>query len=200
MDIRKTSDNIFVAVHDWKKWAEQTKYTGDLPPDRNRFKLYKIEEKYTPMDINDINHWFTTHPDATLVTDKINDPLEFSKNFVDKKRLIMELFTWDAVKNGIQAGIKSSMPTGSILKQIKGDKIVFLKKLGIKDVAISRRSVNNQKQLLHKMVKSGIHIYAFLINYDEGIDEKYVVCNERNYFYGMYADKWDFNTSLNCSQ
>lgn len=131
LDIVKTSDNIYVATHDWKSWSKKTGYTGNLPPNRKVFNELKILKKYTSMDINAINQWFSIHSDAILVTDKINTPLDFSKKFIDKSRLMMELFTWDAVKEGINAKIKSSMPTYALLKKIWFYKIAYLKKLGI---------------------------------------------------------------------
>lgn len=198
LDIIKTSDNIYVGAHDWEHWAEGTGYKGNLPPDRKTFKKYKIYGRYSPLDITDINKWFKNHPDAILVTDKVNTPIDFSKKFIDKGRLMMELFTWDAVRNGLKAKIKAAMPTGSILKEIEGDKIVYLKNLGIKNIAISRRSINDQSTFLLDIAKAGIKTYAFHVNFDKGMDEEYVVCKERNFFYGMYADKWDFTTNINC--
>jgi hypothetical protein len=113
---------------------------------------------------------------------------------------MMELFTWDAVKKGINAKIKSSMPTYGILNSIRGNKILFLKKIGVTDIASSRRRIYSQKKLIKKIVDSGINIYAFNINDDEGKNEIYLVCNEQEYFYGMYADKWDFNANIDCSK
>jgi glycerophosphoryl diester phosphodiesterase len=198
LDIIKTSDNIYVAAHDWLKWAEITGYKGTLPPDRNTFKEQKIYNKYTSIDINDINKWFKNHPDAILVTDKVNTPLDFSSKFIDKNRLMMELFTWDAVKEGIKANIKSSMPTGSILKQINGNKIAYLKNLGITDISSSMKIINYDKDFVKDIVNAGIHIYAFHLHVDEEKDEKYIICKERNYFYGMYADKFDFKDIIDC--
>lgn len=198
LDIIETLDNIYVAGHDWKHWKKITGYKGDLPPDRNTFKQQKIYGKYSLMDIEDINEWFKEHDDAILVTDKINTPLDFSNKFIDKKRLMMELFTWDAVEEGLRSGIKSAMPTFSLLGTIKGDKLSYLKQQGVTDIASSRRIVHTQKELIRKIVTSGINIYAFHLHFDKGMDEKYVVCNERKYFYGMYADQWSFNKKLDC--
>ncbi len=200
LDILETSDDIFVAAHGWKEWQKMTKYEGKMPPTRDIFKSYKHKDRYTPLDISDINRWFKEHPDAILITDKINKPIEFSRKFIDKSRLMMELFTWSAVKQGIDAKIKSSMPTGNILRQIRGDKVTYLKKLGITDIASSRRIINTKRSLVKKIVDEGIHIYAFHINYDKGKDEKYVLCEENPYFYGMYADNWDFNTNIDCTK
>lgn len=199
LDIIKTSDNHFVAAHDWNHWAGITGYKGNLPPARETFMQKKIHGKYSPMDIDVINLWFKSHPDAILVTDKINDPITFSRVFYDKKRLMMELFTLDAVEKGVKAQIKSPMPTGALLDKIDGDKIQYLKNLGVTDVAVGRRATNAQRDLYARLLRNGINTFAFLINFDEGIDEKYVACNEREYYYGMYADNWDFGASVNCS-
>jgi phosphoglycerol transferase len=197
LDIIETSDHIFVASHDWKGWKNSTGYTGSLPPSRKVFKQYKIKGKYTPVDISDINNWFKEHPDAILVTDKINSPMKFSQKFIDKNRLMMELFTWEAVEEGVSAGILSVMPTGSLLNT--ADALKKLDKLKIKDIAISRRMIHTHKNLLKKITEKGIHMYAFHVNHDKGKDEKYVLCEESEYFFGMYADKWNFDIDLDCN-
>ncbi len=191
LDIIETSDDAFVAGHDWHSWKRNTGFQGQIPPTLKAFKGYKIMNKYTPLDINDINNWFKEHSDAILVTDKINKPLKFSEKFIDKNRLMMELFTWDAVKEGLRIGIKSSMPTGSLLYSIEGNRADYLEELGITDIACSRRMIYH-KAMLEKIINKGIHLYAFHVNFDKGKDEKYVLCEENKYFYGMYADNWNF--------
>ena len=202
LDIIKTSDNIYVAAHDWKGWSKFTNYKDNLPPSREKFKELKILNKYTSMDMDDINQWFKEHNDARLVTDKINTPIDFSKKFVDKSRLMMELFTWEAVDKAIYAKIKSPMPTFSLLKEIWGDEGRYLKKLGITDIVGSRRIMDKDKDKnrLVRIINADINVYAFHVNFDQGKDEKYVLCEEGNYFYGIYADKWDFNISIDCSK
>lgn len=51
----------------------------------------------TPLDMTAINDWFKAHPDAILVTDKVNEPRKFAGQFIDKKRLMMELFDVNSV-------------------------------------------------------------------------------------------------------
>ncbi|MDH5765774.1 MAG: sulfatase-like hydrolase/transferase [Gammaproteobacteria bacterium] len=198
LDIIKTSDDVYVAAHDWGHWAKITGYKGDLPPDHKTFMSEKIYKKFSPLDMNTINKWFGEHPDAILVTDKINDPVDFSNKFIDKKRLMMELFTWDAVKNAINSGIRSAMPTWSIVNMINGNKVDYLKELGVTEIASSRQIIHSNKELLEKIVDSGVKIYAFEIKNDK--DELYVACNESDYFYGMYADNWNFNDDLSCER
>lgn len=200
LDIIKTSDNYYVAAHGWDSWAKNTGYIGELPPSRKVFLDNKILNKYTSLDIDAINTWFSLHPEAVLVTDKVNSPIEFSEVFIDKNRLMMELFTWAAVKEGVVAKIRSAMPSGGLIFEIQGDKVEFLKKLGVSDIAISRRLKKAQRKVVKEIKASGINFYAFHLYFDKGKDEKYVVCKESQYFYGMYADKWNFNETLDCAK
>ncbi len=54
------------------------------------------------------------------------------------------------------------------------------------------------KQLINNLVESGFKLFDFQLYADKGKDEKHVVCEENDYFYGMYADTWDFNSTLKC--
>ena len=127
-----------------------------------------------------------------MVTDKINDPITFAGSFVDKDRLIMELFSpmaiEEATKNGIQAMI-SQQP----LMRIVGDKMNYLLINDIKYVALSRRIIASKTKLMLKLKENGIKVYVYNVNFDPGKDEKYVQENEIGLVYGMYADKWVFD-------
>jgi glycerophosphoryl diester phosphodiesterase len=192
LDIITTSDGKLVAAHDWKMWSRFTDFKGELPPTHEEFMKRKIYGDYITLDLNGINEWFKAHPDATLVTDKLNDPIAFSKAFVDKERLIMELFsimkTEEAASEGLNAMI-SQQPFMSM----KGDKLDFLKINNVKYVALSRRMIKREKELLKQLRDQGIKVYVYHVNFDEGKDEKYVYENEIGLVYGMYADKWAFD-------
>ena len=122
--------------------------------------------------------------------------LDFSKLFIDKKRLMMELFTLNAVKEGVQADIKSAMPTWDILSRIKGDKVQTLVDIGVTDIAASRRIINNNIPLINSLKRNGIKLYVFHVNLDKRKDEAYVVCNDMDYIYGLYADEFDFQEKI----
>jgi hypothetical protein len=192
LDIIETSDGKMVAAHDWKMWSRFTDYKGSLPPSLAEFKKHKIYGDYHTLDLEGINKWFAAHPDAILVTDKINDPITFAGSFVDKDRLIMELFSpmaiEEATKNGIQAMI-SQQP----LMRIVGDKMNYLLINDIKYVALSRRIIASKTKLMLKLKENGIKVYVYNVNFDPGKDEKYVQENEIGLVYGMYADKWVFD-------
>ncbi len=194
LDIIKTSDNKYVAAHDWNNWAKITNFKGKTPVSTKEFIKHSIHKKFTPLDMKGINEWFYNHKDAILVTDKINDPISFSKQFIDKNRLIMELFDMKALKDGLKANIRSAMPSQNIIMELnKNNDIDKLKEMGVKHIAISRRFIIDNKKLLTKLNKYGIRAYVFHINYDEGFDEEYVVKHDMDLIYGIYADKWNFN-------
>lgn len=187
LDIIKTADNVFVAAHDWSWFGE---ISGNLsvsdsnPMTWQEFSVQKIWDKYTPLDIYAINKWFGDHPDSILVTDKINTPKEFSEAFLYKERLIMELFTWGAVQEAVDSGIKA-MPTSELVFG-RSDIEAKLAALDVKYIAISRRQIDANKDLLRRLKNNGIKAYAFLL--DSEHDENYVFKNEMEWLAGMYAD------------
>ncbi|MDF4203118.1 hypothetical protein PXD56_09135 [Maribacter sp. SA7] len=189
LDIIETSDGKLVAAHDWNMWARFTDYTGSLPPTHAQFMKQKIYGDYTTLDMDGINTWFKNHQDATLITDKVNDPIAFADAFVDKDRLIMELFSVMAVEKASEHGIHTMISQEPLLA-IKGDKVNFLKVNNVKHVAVSRRIIASQKKLMLQLRDAGIKVYVFNVNFDTGKDEQYVYDNELGLVYGMYADKW----------
>ncbi len=190
LDIIKTSDNKLVAAHDWLHWSKITNYKGKIPPTLREFKKLKIHNKYSPLSLEDINLWFDRHADAILVTDKINQPRFFASQFCDKNRLMMELFSLDAIKEATETGIRSSIVSQNVIDELGYQKLNKLLDLKISDIAVSRRFIKYNKRFLRKLKYHGIHTYVYHINFDKGIDEKYVLENEIEYIYGMYADKW----------
>ena len=195
LDIVETSDGKLVAAHDWNMWARFTDYTGVLPPTLAEFKKHKIYGDYETLDVEGINDWFAAHPDATLITDKVNDPIAFAKSFVDTKRLIMELFSLLAIEEASQNGIDSIISQEPLLA-IKGDKLNYLTVNNIKYVAVSRRIIASNSKLLLQLRDHGIKVYVYNVNFDSGKDEMYVQENEIGLVYGMYADKWVFDNNL----
>ncbi len=192
LDICKTSDGKYVAMHDWKHWKKATGYKDSMPVTHKEFLKHKLFEKLTPLDLERINNWFTQHKDAILVTDKINEPKQFSKVFIDKNRLMMELFSKNAIKEGIDAKIKSAILSQEVLDSMQGNKVEELKKMGITEVAFSRRNIAESIELLKELKKNNIRVYVYHINQDTGKDEEYVTKYEMDLIYGMYADNWDF--------
>ncbi len=198
LDIIETSDGKLVAAHDWKMWSRFTDYGGSLPPSHAEYKKHKIYGDYTTLDLKGINAWFKSHPDAILVTDKINDPVAFANAFVDKSRLIMELFSPMAIENASKNGIQV-MISQQPLMSVVGDKLNYLLVNDIKYVAVSRRIISSKKDFMLKLQENHIKVYVYNVNFDPGKDERYVQDNEFGLIYGMYADKWIENQPKNTS-
>lgn len=192
LDFIKTSDDVYVAAHDWKHWAKITEYKGSLPVDLNTFLSQKIYKKFTPLSIKEINNWFTNHPDAILVTDKVNNPKDFIPKFTDKSRLMMELFDEKSVKQAVNMQILSAMPSQNIIDNLKGNKVEKLLNLGVKNIAISRNFIEGNEDFLVKLKDEGIKAYAFHLNFKKQFNESYVLKFEMDYIYGIYADNWSF--------
>jgi hypothetical protein len=195
LDINETKDGQYIAAHDWNMWARFTDFQGELPASHAEFLKHKIYGDYTTLDMKRINEWFSAHPDAILVTDKVNDPIRFANSFVDKKRLIMELFSLMAVEEAAKNQINAMISQES-LGEIKGDRLEYLAINNIKYVALSRRIVPKETDFLLALKKQGVKVYVYNVNFDLGKDEKYVQENEIGLVYGMYADKWVFDTVL----
>ena len=198
LDISITSDNVFVAAHGWDHWARLTEYVGRLPPPHEVFMQQKIGRRYSPLSIKEINEWFAAHLDAMLVTDKIRTPLEFAAKFIDKSRLMMELFDWEAVFQAQRAGVKA-LPSENLVYSLNTDRIHLLTGMGIESVATSYRIINTHPQLVEALQENGIKIYGYHINFDDGFDEKYIACKERDRIFGIYADIWNFDAPPKCS-
>jgi hypothetical protein len=192
LDIQKTADNIFVATHKWQEWDSVHNFQNNYIPNLQEFMQHKILNKYTPLSINDINKWFELHPDAILITDKINQPVEFASKFIDKNRLMMEVFSFKAIKEANENHINVMPNWDLFLNKSDSEILSLIKQYDIKYLTASRRQIHDYKNIFLKLKKTGVKIYFFHVNRNKYRDEKYVFLNELDYGYGMYADTWDF--------
>ncbi len=194
LDIVETIDHHFVAAHDWASWKNLTNYSGSLPPTLAQFRQHKILDRYTPMDMDAINHWFAGHPKAILVTDKIDKPTSFANQFIDSRRLVMELFSIEAVEEATDAKIAVTV-SEPLLNQVKTNKVNWLLDRNIDQVDLSRLSLDQHMPLIHSLNEAGIKVFVYHVNYTDGEDEAFVVCHDFDFVYGMYADQWGFGES-----
>jgi glycerophosphoryl diester phosphodiesterase len=189
LDICETSDSVFVAAHDWTHFKRISGYQGaknDDPLSEQEFLSLQIHGAFTPMNMTAINAWFAEHEDAILVTDKINEPKRFAEQFHFKNRLIMELFSWNAVEDALKIGIKA-MPSENLVIWTPNSEQI-MDSLNIKYIAVSRRVLEGRKQFFKKLKNNGIKTYVYHVNFDIEKNEKYVFENEMHLITGMYAD------------
>jgi hypothetical protein len=192
LDIGLTSDGEYIALHDWSSWADMTNYKGEYPVSEKEFLNQKLLTAFTPMNMDSINKWFCLHPDAFLITDKINDPIKFSELFIDKKRLKMELFDTSAINLGLKTNINSVIVSESVLKFYDYKDMIELKKKGVHEIAVSRKFIESNKPFLLLLKEHGVNVFVFHVNFEPGIDENYVTKFELDFVYGLYADDWYF--------
>ena len=185
LDIRKTKDGYYVVVHLWKQWKKFTGYKKEDIPTLKEFLSYKILGKYTPLDMKRINEWFETHKDAILITDKVNTPVDFTNKFIDKNRVMMELFSMESVLKAKQNNI-IAMPTwDSVVRFMVKNRTLLLKNLGIEYVVVPDYDFVNPefKQVFKNFSHNGIKVYLYG-NYDNKI--------KPYYYYGRYINNLRF--------
>jgi len=194
LDLIQTSDGHFVAAHDWELWATMTNFTGELPPTKEHFLSMTLLDKYTPLDMDSINKWFLKYEDAILVTDKVNSPIEISSLFIDKSRLMMELFDENSLREGLECEILSAIPSECVVQGLSSRGVKKLANNGVKHIAVSRMFIQQNKSLLMEFKANDIKAFAFGVNYEHNdlVDEDYVIKYEMDYIYGIYADVWSF--------
>lgn len=168
LDIQTTSDGSIVATHDWELWKKQTGFVGSLPPSLKEFRSLKIEGRYTPLSIEEINEWFGSHPDAFLVTDKINDPEFFTEVFDFPSRLQMELFDVAALESANKVGLTNVvLAIGAILDDSENHQR-FLNELDNKyefiGLALSRHQFIKHFRLVKHAAAKGYEIYVYGVN------------------------------------
>ncbi len=190
LDILKTSDDRYVCAHDWEGWKRKAGYEGTVPVDLATFLKYKIHGKYTPMDLDGLNKWFAQRPDAVLVTDKLNEPIPFIKQFEFQDRLMMELFSFDAIKDAQSVGLKDCILSEDLVQYLGKEPAIKLKEMGIEYLAVSQNTIRNRFEFYKKIHDAGIKTFAFHVNNPQLRDEAYICRELMDACYGLYADKW----------
>ena len=191
LDIRKTADGKYVAVHSWEEWAKAHGFEPDFVPDLEEFKRHKIKNLYTPLDMETINLWFDNHPDAVLVTDKLLFPKKFASKFTDRNRLMMEVFSWRAYHTVLDLGAIPVLNWHIFDTKKENEPAIrhLLRKHRVRYIAASKHMLSSHKNLFLGLQREGVKIYLFHIGPRES---RHAFLHHLDYAYGMYADTWDF--------
>ena len=75
----------------------------------------------------------------------------------------------------------------------------FLKNKGYEFIASSRNEHTVHLDLIKNLNKAGIKIYAYGFH-SPYPNEKFLICNQRELYYGAYVDRWDSYMDLDCSK
>lgn len=138
-----------------------------------------------------LHDWFKNHPDAKLLTDKINDPKAVSQVFTSKHQLMMKVHSTPALKTAKSLDLEFVMHE-NVLNALKTNPLQKLLDYKTKHILISRKSIAAKKELLLKLKEAEIKTYASHVNFEKGKDELFMYNNEMGFIYGFCADVWDF--------
>jgi len=152
----------------------------------------KVHKKFTPINMDSINNWFANHPDAVLITDKVNEPEAFISAFKFPGRLIMELFSFEAVEKAQKLGVNNILLSENMWDYLGKNKLQALQDKGVSKMAISRRTMEKNPAPYKALAEAGIKIYAFHVNFDDFRDEHHMLRTGLDFCYGFYADDWHF--------
>ncbi len=200
LDLLLTSDNKIVAAHDWTSWKQRTKYDGAVPPDLKNFLNYKIDEKFTPLSEVEILDWFIKHPDATLVTDKLDDALLIKKTFKKvQNNLIIELFTKKSIEEAIKNNFSKILISQRMIYRNKYSKNYLKYLMSQKNIpygfAVDQQTVYNYPEFFKEAKSLGFKTYAYNINkkfnkyvLETSGKEAEILCDLHNYVEGIYSD------------
>ncbi len=188
LDLRLTSDGEIVAVHDWSSWSQQVAFVGVIPPSKDEFLHYGIGKNLTPLTMKQINDWFTKHPDAFLVSDKLDSPALLCRNFkFCQQRLYMELFSWKSFIQAKKQDVFAPMITGDVLFYANFPSVV--KRYGVEFVAVSYRRFPHFLDRLEYLFKRRIKVFLFDLPADNR-DVKPVLEHLIPPAYGAYLERY----------
>ena len=160
LDLKQTSDEKLVAVHDWKSFKEKTGccVNQKFPIDHKTFKDQKISN-LNLLDYKKINEIFSKNKDLILVTDKTNN-FELIKNQLnfEPSRIIVEIFGQQNYFEAIQSGIKNPMYSANL------NDFEFIKKYNVKLIAIHTSELQNHYKKYLELKNSGVLIFVYSSN------------------------------------
>jgi len=185
LDLTLTSDGKIVASR------------GILNKTEAEFMAQRIRKNYTPLNMESINIWFENHPDAILVTDKFNDPGRIYEEFLYRDRVIMELFTWEAIDKAIELGIKPMVTEKLFFKTSNIETVLKDKK--IEYISMNYKRIFWNKRVLKRLKNAGVKNYVF--NLEKPIRkqpaEEYIWKHKMKFCYGMYANDLELLKTIN---
>ena len=122
----------------------------------------------------------------------------------------MELFSLEALKQAKEMGINVIVDI-NILRKINKP-IDYMNQNKFRYVSIPQISkkilkdnyknkIKNlfSKSLEKELLENNIKFFVYGLNDSNNISEIDIICNYSHIFYGMYADKWDFDKIVECN-
>jgi len=190
IDLISTVDDKLVGAHDWEGWRESSAASGRIEPTHADFKSVRLFGKYEPLDVADLDRWFTERGSAFLITDKVTDFESLVEGFSHLDRLIVEVFSVEDYGRAQEAGIRYPMLSLRSAIANDGEKEVlgFLAKNPVKFVAVSRKIIWEYKDLLRSLRANKTCVYMFTSSDPQFLEEVF-----DDVTFGTYTDSWNLN-------
>lgn len=191
IDLNETSDNFFIGVHNWSFFKKITNYreTSNKQLTFSEIKNLRVNKKYKPITINEINIIFSKNKDLYLVTDKTNNFEKINSDFnFDKNRILVEIFGKKNLKKAIKKGI-----INPIYNYNSGD-FNFIIRNNIKIITASINDILKNQKDFEKLINKNVFVFAYTSSNTNFINE-----HLGKLFTHIYTDFWDINLKR-CSQ
>lgn len=198
VDVKLSSDNQLVCIHDWTKEGYKNnlgiKYNEDNPVmEHDDFMRIKIQSKFTPMDFKEIVDFIISHNDTYFMIDIGNKNYDYTKNVYSK--IVEEANNNPKVLNHLIVGGHNTQMMETI-EQIYPFKIKnlywsneasridnkintkekflkYCKENGIISLSTSIATYNENIDAIHYFRKNGLYVYLFTEN-DKAKAEEYL--------------------------
>ena len=182
IDLRKTTDNVLVGIHEWED-IEKFLKTSIPESKKEYFKKKVLSHKYNYKDIKILNNYlkytiidefqiekiFSKNKDLILVTDKIKDYKKLTEAFSFNDRIIIEVI-------GITNYIKSffyNFKQKNFSTDLSFYDRFFIYIFNIKGIIVDKSVLKNKnkKEYLEKYISDGKEVFMFTINDFEFINK-----------------------------
>ena len=173
IDLNLTADNIFVGVHSWDDWKHINQITNfQAIPTYKQITEVNKKAKYKTITEDFINKIMQTYPEIIIVTDKVTDYDLLAKRIPFSKRMLIEVFDANGLKQAINAGFDFPMPSylhnpKEIINLIKSSKTRYF--------AIHTATFNNSfnDSIMEQLVASGACIAVYSSNISNYVKKFY---------------------------
>jgi glycerophosphoryl diester phosphodiesterase len=100
VDFQTTSDGVLVCGHDWEAY-------GGIPPTSERYFSDRAQSAHPACTMDELYAWFAAHPDAALVSDPKDRPVEVNTRLFARlgPRLMAQAYSVDDLAQLTDAGV-----------------------------------------------------------------------------------------------
>ncbi len=164
VDFIKTSDDVYVAGHDWELVNKMTGHEerGDAPLSYKAFMGSKIYGQYTPIDAQKVADLMKQYPDWVLLTDKVRDIKHMAKLFPQHDRVIFQVYGLIGYIRALKAGfIYPTLRLKGGRRGVKEIYKVFMDWLNVKSVILGEKSFNKNLDYIGELHNNGTTVILY---------------------------------------